>query len=470
MNMTLPEIAMVMDAMEHDPALNRYADARPSAVRTDSRAVGEGDLFFCIKGERFDGHDYASQALEAGALAVVAHRPLELSEAAKATGRPVIMVRNTVNALGALARRHRDTAGASVVGVTGSAGKTTVKELLAGLLAKQGRTAKNPLNHNNQIGLPLSMLEADGGESFWVMEVGISLPRDMDELGEILAPDLALIVNVGPAHTQGLGGIAGVAAHKARLMAHCKEGGEVVLSADYPELLDAAMAHEPPRILFSTSEEAEAPYKGAYLGPEADGKGRYRLNLAGEIIEVSLPWRGTFMAENCIAAAAAAHRLGLAPAVIAEGFSQAAPTKGRFQRYEADDLIIVDDTYNANLLSMTQALESAVEMADGAPVTAVLGEMLELGDESVMLHEELGRNIARLGVGTVFWRGGFGRAVHDGLEAGGHTGEFVEVEHTEEFLEQMRQSEIARGVILFKGSRGLRMEEFCDALREELQV
>ncbi len=469
MNLTLSEMAAALEAVVHAEGHGRLGEGRPTAVRIDSRTVAPGDVFFCIPGERFDGHDFASQALLAGAMAVVAQRPVTLAADAAALDRPVLTVDDTVKALGRLARYHRDRARATVVGVTGSAGKTTVKELLAGLLSQHGPTAKNLLNRNNQIGLPLSMLEATGEEDFWVMEAGISLPQDMDELGAILAPDLAVIVNVGPAHTQGLGGVAGVAMHKARLMAHCREGGEAVLSADYPELLDAAAAYDLPQVFF-TVQDNDAHYRGAYRGAESAGRGRYRLDLAGEVLNVTLPWRGGFMAENSIAAATAAHRLGLASEKIEAGLALAAPAQGRFQRYEKGGLVLIDDTYNANPLSMAQALAGAADLAEGGPLTVVLGEMLELGDQAEALHEQLGRRIARSGVRIVFWRGGHAEALRKGLMHAGFAGEFRHVEQPEEFLDTMRRQDIAQGVVLFKGSRGVHMEEFCDALRGELRI
>ncbi len=469
MNLTLSEMAAAMEAVVHAEGHGRLGERHPSAVRIDSRTVTPGDVFFCIPGERFDGHDFASQALEAGAVAVVAHRPVQLSAEAEAKDCPVLMVDNSIKALGRLARHYRDKARATVVGVTGSAGKTTVKELLAGLLTQHGATAKNQLNRNNQIGLPLSMLEATGEEDFWVMEVGISLPQDMDELGEILAPDLALIVNVGPAHTQGLGGVTGVAMHKARLMAHCREGGEAVLSADYPELLDAAAAYELSQILF-TAQDGDAPYRGSYRGAEPGGRGRYRLDMAGMVLTVVLPWRGGFMAENCIAAAATAHRLGLTAEKIQAGLAVAVPAQRRFERHEKGDLVIIDDTYNANPLSMAQALAGAADLAEGCPLMVVLGEMLELGEHAEALHEELGARVAQTGARVVFWRGGHGEAVRKGLLHAGFAGEFTHVERPEDFLTDMRRQDISRGVVLFKGSRGVRMEEFCDALRRELMI
>ena len=208
-------------------------------VVTDSRKAGPGSLFVCVPGERVDGHDFAAAAVERGAVALLAQRPLSVPDGGGEV--PVFVVPDSVEGLGQLARWWRDRTSALVTGVTGTAGKTTVKEVLAQVLSVRGKTARNALNLNNQIGMPLSMLAADGDEAFWVMEAGISHEGDMEALGAILRPDLALILNVGAGHTAGLGK-KGVAWHKTRLLASLAGGGRALVSADYPDLAREARA------------------------------------------------------------------------------------------------------------------------------------------------------------------------------------------------------------------------------------
>lgn len=465
--MDLAAIARAMQARMDAPAgvdTDAVALLRPCGVQTDSRLLEPGELFFCIPGERFDGHDFAAQALEKGALAVVAERDVPLSERGVA-----LKVDNVLAALGRLARAHRDAARAMVVGITGSSGKTTVKELLASICNRGGSTAKNHLNLNNQIGLPVSMLRASGEERFWVFEAGINYDGEMDILGSILAPDLALIVNVGGAHTRGLGGVDGVARNKTLLFKHLRPGGTAVYSADYPELVQAATAHAVNSVRFSI-HSGGAPYVGRYLGPETQGRGCYYLEFEGRGLEVVLPWRGEFMAENAIAAAATAHLMGLDTTAIKTGLEATAPVEHRFQRIEAQGLLMVDDAYNANPFSMDKAIAGVLELARGRPLALVLGEMRELGGQAPAAHEQLGRLVAGSGATIFFWRGGHGEDVLQGLRDGGYDGRFVRVDETEAFLEQWRCMGLARGVVLFKGSRALRMEEFCEALRKELQA
>ena len=282
-----------------------------TSVVTDSREAVPGSLFVCIAGERVDGHDYAARAVEQGAVAVLAARPLE------GLSVPVLLVQDTVRALGAVAALWRGKSSARVVGITGSAGKTTVKELLAHVLSRRGKTACNALNLNNQVGMPLCMLKTDGDEDFWVFEAGISHEGDMDELGAILQPDLALILNVGAAHTEGLGE-RGVAWHKSRLLAHLAPEGQALVSADYDDLVREARAVFGD-VLFFTASGRPLSYRAAYAGCSDGVHGQYRLWLDGRPCDVIAPFRGDYGTENCIAVAAAAHMLGLTAEEIAGG-------------------------------------------------------------------------------------------------------------------------------------------------------
>ena len=461
MNLTLADACRAMKA-QCSPAMQ--GDAVVRRAQHDSRQVEAGDLFFCIPGERVDGHEYASEALARGAVAVVTERDVAGLDAAR-----VMRVENSVVALGQLGVRWRDRTGAAVVGVTGSAGKTTVKEILAAVLQQAGPTARNRLNLNTQIGLPESLLAATGRERFWVMEAGISKPHDMDDLGAVLRPDLAVIVNVGPGHVEFLGDVRGVARCKSRLLAYLTPGGRGLVSADYPELVEEASAVRPDLVLFSV-RGADAPYRGRYLGPVGEDSGRFRLALDGEEVDAVLPWRGAFMAESLIAAAAAGHLLGLGSAQIVEGLRQAVPAEHRFIRTRAGGWTVIDDAYNANPLSMAAALEAAAEAAAGGPLVLVLGEMRELGGGAVMVHEELGRRAAAAGCRSLYWIGGQEEAVRRGLEEAGFRDGFRPVRTPAEFMGIWRAAEAgaAAGVILFKGSRSNRLEQYVAAFTEEL--
>ena len=345
----------------------------------------------------------------------------------------------------------------------------TVKELLAHVLSRRGKTACNALNLNNQVGMPLCMLKTDGDEDFWVFEAGISHEGDMDELGAILQPDLALILNVGAAHTEGLGE-RGVAWHKSRLLAHLAPEGQALVSADYDDLVREARAVFGD-VLFFTASGRPLSYRAAYAGCSDGVHGQYRLWLDGRPCDVIAPFRGDYGTENCIAVAAAAHMLGLTAEEIAAGFADAQLPPQRFARSRRGNWDIVDDTYNANPLSMARMLDAAAESAQKRPFVVVLGEMRELGSVADREHERLGRHLAQLRPVLVFWRGGHADAVRDGLEHGLYTGKFLPVDSGEAFVQALNEHLPAEtgeqgGLMLFKGSRGNHLEELLEALEQ----
>lgn len=427
-------------------------------VSTDSRLVERGDLFFCLPGDRFDGHAFAGAASARGAAAIVAERPVEDVDC------PVLMVRDSLMALGALAAWRRSKTRARVVGVTGTAGKTTVKEWIAQLCATQGVVHRNYLNLNNLIGLPLSILNATGEEDFWVLEAGISVPGEMDRLAGMLRPDLALIVNVGPAHLEGLGSVRGVAEEKVKLIERRAAGGLGVVNFDYPELREAA---GPGMIGFSTQGAKGARYHGAYLGPESRTSGLYRLDLDGENVERELPWRGGFALENALAAAAAAHCLGVPTTDIVQTLGELTPARQRFVCRAVGDLLLIDDSYNANPMSMPVVIEAARDMAGDRPLVFVLGEMRELGAMAARAHEELGRRLASAKGAAVYWKGGFASEVERGLRDGGYEGLFELFEEPGRFMECFRSLGLRDAAVLVKGSRANRLETVTEALLKE---
>ena len=473
MRLTYNEIAahLGLSALESDLEL--------TVAVTDSREAAPGALFVCIPGSRVDGHDFVPAAVELGASAVLASKPLPQA------GVPVLLVEDTVKALGSIAALWRDKTRAKVVGVTGTAGKTTLKEVLAQVLSVRGKTAKNALNNNNQIGMPRAMLATDGDEDFWVMEAGISHEGDMEELSSVLRPDIGVILNVGAGHTEGPGK-NGVAWHKSRLLTNLAPGGIGLVCADYPDLVRDARATGAELHFFSSAGRA-VEYRASYAGPAPvaavaesaapaatdaptaegadDRRGLYHLWLGTTRCVVTAPFRGEYGAENVVAVAAVAHQLGLSNAEIAQGLSQSSLPEQRFNQTRVGQWLLIDDTYNANPLSMRRMLDAAAERAAGRLFVPVLGEMLELGSHAAEEHEALGRLLADLKPAAIFWKGGHGEDVRAGLTRGGYTGPWFEVYDAAAFASewsQLAQGAFAGnktgGVMLFKGSRGNRLE------------
>lgn len=470
--MTIGEAAAVMGGRL--AAAGERAQEPLGSVVVDSRLARPGSIFFCIRGERADGHDFAAKAAEAGAAAVVAERELDRTALG---GAALIVAEDAVKALGALAHAHRLRSRATVIGVTGTAGKTTVKECLAQVLGEVGPTSKNHLNFNNQIGLPLSILAASPDDAFWVMEAGISRPGDMDELGAILQPDLALVLNVGAGHTAGLGDL-GVAHYKSLFLLHLAPGGKGLINADYPELVRSARGTGADFVMFSSSGR-DALYRGGYIGAEliasaSSGartvlKSRYRLWLDGEHIEVDASLSGRSGVENVTAVAAAAHLAGLSKEDIKRGFENLRLPPQRFECRPCGSWIAIDDTYNANPLSCERALEAARSLASGRPLTLVMGEMGELGAEAARAHRLLGERMGEARPECIFWKGGWSEAVRDGLGAANWKGVWRQVEDGTDFMAAFGETQPGEGVILFKGSRFNHMERLFEAFSEQMR-
>lgn len=443
MNMTLQDIAAAMGAsidQDHERVIRR--------VSIDSRAVQADDLFFCIVGQKLDGHEFARQAVDNGAVAVVASTPLELPV-------PVLLVRDTTLALGRLARCWRERSAARIVGVSGSAGKTTVKEMLAQVLSLHGSASKNFRNLNNQIGLPLSILEMSGQEDFWVLELGISRPGDMDELGYILAPDAALLINIGGCHLEGLGSLEGVAEQKSVLLDHVRTGGFACVSADYPLLARECAKRALRQVRFSGCG-AEADY--SCTGQESTPDGiRYSLRAKGRDLRLHVS-ATVHVSENVAAVTAMAMELGVPSRTIEAGLASFSPVAQRFVQNHVGSWLFIDDTYNANPVSMAQSIREAERIAQGRRLVLVLGEMRELGEDSARAHRELGSLVAATPATHCFFHGRHVSDVQSGL--GAYGGVFASVNSGEELLQAVAGLRGEGGVMLFKGSRGCRMEQY----------
>ncbi len=457
MRLRLTEIASCMGAIGD---IARAQDCEVFHVQTDSRLVRPGDLFICLVGRKMDGHVFAAEAASKGACAIVAHSPLSPGD----LGIPVLLVRNTHDALSRLALYWRTTTKATVIGITGSAGKTTVKEMLASVLSQEGETAKNFKNWNNQIGLPLSMLACSGEERFWVMELGISRPGDMEELGAVLRPDHVLIINAGPCHLEGLGDVQGVARAKAKLLETMMPGGTAVVSSDYPALVEAVGHWDGEPVFFSTQETARDAW-GRYVGNNDQGLGSFCLAIAGQSHDVILPAHGRDMAENAIAVATLAQVLGLGSETIVQGLKKYVPVEQRFTIFKHGSWTVIDDTYNANPLSMQRSIERASQLQPDQPLVMVLGEMKELGSYTHKAHTDLGTWVGASSCCLLCFAGNYADAVHAGL--GAWDGHFVSLDSPHALKAQVARLP-SGGTILFKGSRSCQMERYLQVFMENL--
>lgn len=426
-------------------------------VVVDSRLAVAGSVFFAMRGESQDGHEFAAAAVAAGAILIVAERELPV-------GVPVIVVPDTLTALADVARevvaRVRATGRLRVVAVTGSNGKTTTKNMLRAVLERAGRTAAPRGSYNNQVGAPLSMLDVDDDTRFLVVEMGASAVGDIARLIAIVVPDVAIVLKVGLAHAGGFGSIEETAKAKAELVTQLPPDAVAVLNVDDTRVARMAAQTRARVVTFGLSEAAQV--RAEDVRSSVDGT-TFTLVAGAERVEVSLRILGEHNVMNALAAVAATCELGVAPADAAAALS----TLQRAERWRMELLsapggvTVINDAYNASPDSMAAALKTLAEVTRGSHrAIAVLGEMAELGDVADEEHDRLGRLAVRLNIDRLIVVGHGARHIHNaaGLE-GSWDGESVLVGGIEEAYDLLNGEVRSGDVVLVKSSNsaGLRM-------------
>jgi len=436
-------------------------------VTTDSREVSPGDLFVALPGERVDGADFVGEAFRKGALAAIVSEEgaLRVPETVPAA-RPVFVVRSPVEALGDLAHAHRSRMRQiPLVGITGSSGKTSTKEMLSGLLASGRNVLKNPGNRNNLIGMPLALLTLSGEHDVAVMEMGTNQPGEISRLASIAAPDIGIVTNIAPAHLQGLGSLEGVAREKGDLFRALPESGTAVVNATDLRVVREAGRCRARKIFFGV---ALNEFSGRILTMDDRGMRIAVRTPSGEFAS-ALPVTGEHHLMNALAATAAAYVLGMRPPELAEGFSSFASAPGRFHSVPMrGGGLLLDDSYNANPASMEAAIRNLRILRGGRRSAAILGDMLELGEVSASSHFRIGHLLAGAGVDLLFTFGEEAAQIARGALEGGMDPERVAHTGDKGRLITMVMDALRDGdVILVKGSRGMRLEEVAAEIERE---
>jgi UDP-N-acetylmuramoyl-tripeptide--D-alanyl-D-alanine ligase len=440
--MSLELIANLMGAAS---PMSPAATATISGWSIDSRTIAPGDCFFALRGPTHDGHDYVASVFERGAaVAIVDH---------EVPSRGVqIRVPDTEKALQKLAHGARRRWNETVVGVTGSAGKTTTKDTVAALLSTAYRTGRNIGNLNNHLGLPLSILRLADDCQIAVLEMGMNHEHEIHDLCEIAEPQIGVVTNVGWAHTENFDdGIEGVARAKSELIQALPREGTAVLNADDSRVRKFATLHSGKTVLFGFAEDADVRAENVNMTP--DGA---QFRALG--VDFESPLAGRHGVSNALAGIAVAHVMGIAPENLRDAVRALAPGKMRGEREVRNGITIINDCYNAN----PEAMFSMLELLRDTPAqrrVAVLGEMLELGREASALHRKVGKFVAEQGIHAVIGIRGAGRwMVDEAIAAGLSGGAALFFETPEEAGEYLKTFLKSGDAVLFKGSRGVHVE------------
>jgi len=433
-------------------------------ISTDSRDIRTNDLFVPLKGTSFDGHDFLFPALEAGARGALTHRDVTREIHNKLSNHVLIQVQDTLLAMSDIASAHRITHPTPLIAVTGSSGKTTVKEMIAAVLGRSHRPLVSQANFNNMIGLPMTVLNLGPEHTVAVVEAGINQPGEMDHLARAASPDVAVITTVGPVHLEGLGTIENVAREKFKLVQALRSQGVAVLPADNPHLA-LLLGDCPCRVVTFGIERGDFRASNVKLGDEPLFE---MITPSGNrYIKLRIP--GLHNVANALAAAAAAMAVGSTLDDVADGLSELAPPTWRMEILPLrGNRKLIRDCYNANPQSVKAALEVLAQNSTDASTLAILGDMAELGKNADELHQAVGREAARLGISRLIFVGDYGRSFSRGFISGGGDERSLTLVPDKEAAWDILGSEIGRfGMILVKGSRVMKMELIANRILEE---
>ena len=428
---------------------------------SDTRKITEGVLFFAFQGERFNGEDFAAEALRKGAAGVMVSRscPEKILRQCRGT---VLQVDDTLAAYQQLAHAWRKKfPHLPVVAITGSNGKTTTKDLTAAVLSARGSVLKTQANFNNEIGLPLTLLGIREQHTAAVVEIGMRGLHQIEAMAPIAEPQIGIVTNVGETHIELLGSVENIAKAKAELVEAIPAGGTVILNADNPYVADMSrLAGKGVRVLtFGMDEEADIRGKDIHT----EGKATcFAVTYKGKCHEYSIGMVGRHNVYNALAAIAAGFALGLAPAEIREGLQNLEATKMRFECSRVKEWNVVNDAYNASPMSMAAAIRTLAELTDGRKV-AVLGDMLELGSVAAEAHRTVGRELGQHHFAAVVTRGEMGNYIAEGAEKSG-VPLVCRCGSHQEAADRLHEILQPEDTILFKGSRGMQMEKIIDLL------
>ena len=431
-----------------------------SSISTDSRTIKNNSIFVALKGPNHNAHLHLEEAVQKGATCLLASEkeiPKKALSFIKKSGAALIFVDDTLRALAKLARHHRNRARARVVAITGSNGKTSTRALTEMVLKAAHSVHSTQGNFNNEVGLPLTLFRLQGDEDYSILELGMNAPGEMTRLGHMAAPDIAVITCIGASHLEGLTDLDGVAKAKGELLDTLNKGAVVILNGDDPYLVDLAEKKGISPIFYGFSPQAHV--RATNLSWK-DGAQHFTLWAGEKKTDASLPLAGKFMVQNALAASAVGLEAGLDLDTIARALSRATTEKGRFTICQSQSgLKVIDDTYNANPLSVAAALETLAQIRGEESAAAVFGDMLELGDNAADYHREIGEKAALSGICRLYLTGAFAKEIQKGALKAGMDPSAITLDDKRALTRRICTETTPGEWVLVKGSRSMGMEQ-----------
>ena len=426
-----------------------------SGVSTDSRLLTRGELFVALTGVNFDGHAFINEAVDRGAAGILAMQAVESAAV------PVIQVADTLVALGEIAGGYRRRFSTRVIGITGSTGKTTVKEMVAAIMSLAGATLKTQKNYNNLIGVPMRLLDLKPEHAYAVIEMGTNSPGEIARLTAMAAPEVSVLTNITPSHLNGLGTIGGVIAEKQSIFSGTTRAAVFNPRAPYMDAVQipARLKH----ITFCLESPADVyPVEIRSSGLEGT---EIVMGLQGRQQRVHIALPGMHNVLNALAAAATGLAMDIDPDTIAAGIEAATFPGMRSEIIVSEELTIIDDSYNANPASMKAALDM-LAAAPHVKKIAVLGDMLELGQESPRFHAQLGAWVAQTRIDHLVVTGAFAQVVAEAAIAAGMDGRSITIAPTLEDIQTALEKRLKNEtIVLVKASRGLKLDRVVGYLK-----
>ncbi|MBR5472473.1 MAG: UDP-N-acetylmuramoyl-tripeptide--D-alanyl-D-alanine ligase [Clostridia bacterium] len=451
-SMSLKEIALAVDGRYYGDESKLGENV--TGVTIDSRKIESGYLFVPIKGERVDGHDFIPSVMESGALCTFSEKPLENIT------HPYILVDSCKQALKDLAEHYRKALGIKVVGITGSVGKTSTKEMIASVLSQKYNVLKTAGNFNNEIGLPLTIFNIRDEHEIAVLEMGISDFGEMHRLTKMAQPDVCVITNIGLCHLENLGDRDGVLKAKTEMFDYMQSGAKIILNGDDDKLITVKETKGSSPKFFGLDSNLDAFADGirslSLKGTECN------IHLGDKSFTTIIPIPGHHMVYNALAGALVGQELGLTTDEIKAGIEALVPVSGRNNLIETDSLMIIDDCYNANPIS-TKASLDVLSMADSRRV-AVLGDMFELGENEKQLHFGVGEHAAKKNIDLVICIGALSTNTACGAETG--SAKVLRFATKAEFLSQAKNILQKGDAVLVKASNGMAFKEIVENLQQ----